>query len=106
MSESKQTPGQELSDLFYGLQITTKIMESLYTEYLQGIRSQEDFQMRWNSQSWLLASNLKTIKPLAEKFISEGYNKYEPSPNSPDTDRIIQSGSSSGLVEDAPLSPE
>jgi hypothetical protein len=90
MSEDrKQTYGEELNDMFYALQITTKIMESITKEHDEGIRDQTDFESRWQGQSELLCRNLAKIKPLVEKFISKGYDKFHhPSrglngPNSP-----------------------
>jgi hypothetical protein len=71
-----RTAGQELSDWFYGLQMTVKVMEGLMTEYEDGTRSKEDYESRFNANAHLLADNLKKVKPLTEKLISEGYNKY------------------------------
>lgn len=80
MSEDrKQTFGEELSDMFYALQITTKIMESITKEHDEGSRDQTDFESRWHGQSELLCRNLAKIKPLVEKFISKGYEKIYPS---------------------------
>ena len=76
--ERKQTYGEELSDMFYGLQITTKIMEGLTREHDEGKRDQLDFQSRWMSQSQLFVRNLAMIKPLVEKFISKGFDKFTP----------------------------
>jgi hypothetical protein len=77
MSEDrKQTYGEELSDMFYALQITTKIMEGITKEHSDGKREQQDFEMRWQGQSELLCRNLAKIKPLVEKFIHGGFNKF------------------------------
>lgn len=93
-----KTTGQELSDLFYGLQITTKIIEGLMTEHSQGLRDQGDYENRFHSQIWLLSSNLKNVKPLIEKLITEGYSKYEQNTNSSNTTGEIHTGGSSELV--------
>lgn len=71
-----RSPAQELSDWFYGLQMTVKVMEGLMTEYDNGTRSKEDYESRFNANAHLLADNLKKIKPLTEKLISDGYSKY------------------------------
>jgi hypothetical protein len=73
---SEKTLGEELSDMFYALQITTKIMEGITNEHDSGSRSQEDFEARWKGQSELLCRNLAKIKPLTEKFIYAGYSKF------------------------------
>jgi hypothetical protein len=78
--ERKQTYGEELSDLLYGLQITVKIMESINTEHNAGKRDQIDFEARWVSQTQLLLRNLAKVKPLVESFVSNGFNKFEPLP--------------------------
>lgn len=71
-----KTPAQELCDWFYGLQMTVKVMEGLMIEYENGTRSKEDYESRFNANAHLLADNLKIIKPLTEKLISDGYSKY------------------------------
>ena len=93
MSDTKQTPGQELSDLFYGLQITTKIIDGLIAEYNQGLRDQQDYESRFHSQIHLLTTNLKKIKPIAEKLISEGYSKYESSVSTDTSEQVHTEGS-------------
>lgn len=77
MEEQKKTPTHELSDLFYGLQISTKILDGLITEYEQGKRSQEDYETRFHNQIWVLTDNLKKIKPLVDGIVKDGYSKYE-----------------------------
>jgi hypothetical protein len=78
MSEDrKQTYGEELNDMFYALQITSKIMESITKEHDIGVRDQTDFESRWQGQSELLCRNLAKIKPLVEKFICKGYEKFQ-----------------------------
>jgi hypothetical protein len=72
-----RTPAQELCDWFYGLQMTVKVMEGLMIEYENGTRSKEDYENRFNANAHLLADNLKKIKPLTEKLISDGYSKYD-----------------------------
>jgi hypothetical protein len=76
MSEDKKTIGEELSDMFYALQITSKIMEGVTKEHDNGSRDQTDFESRWHSQSELICRNLAKIKPLVEKFIHSGYSKF------------------------------
>lgn len=93
MTDSKKTTGEELSDMFYALQITTKIMESVTVEHDSGSRAQDDFEMRWQSQSQLLCRNLAKIKPLVEKFISAGFSKY----SSPVGSTQIEEHPSAGL---------
>lgn len=78
--ERKQTYGEELCDLLYGLQITSKIMESINTEHNSGKRDQGDFESRWVSQSQLFLRNLAKVKPLVESFITNGFNKFTPPP--------------------------
>jgi len=101
-----KSPTQELSDLFYGLQITTKIIDGLITEHSQGLREQGDFENRFHSQIWLLSNNLKNIKPLVEKVITEGYSKYESSPISTNTTGEIHIGTSSNVVEGSQVQTE
>jgi hypothetical protein len=76
MTDVKKTTGEDLSDMFYALQITTKIMEGITKEHDSGSRTQDDFESRWQGQSELLCRNLAKIKPLVEKFIHEGYSKF------------------------------
>lgn len=71
-----RSSAQELSDWFYGLQCTVKVMEGLMTEYESGTRDKADYESRFNANAHLLAENLKNIKPLTEKLLLEGYNKY------------------------------
>lgn len=78
--ERKQTYGEELSDLLYGLQVTVKIMENITTEHDAGKRNQGDFESRWVSQSQLYLRNLAKVKPLVESFITNGFNKFTPLP--------------------------
>jgi len=72
----EKTPGQELSDLFYGLQMTVKILEGIMMEHSEGKRSQSDYESRVHSQSNLLNNNLKGVKPLVEKLFSEAYSRF------------------------------
>jgi hypothetical protein len=71
-----RTSAQELSDWFYGLQMTVKVMEGLMTEYESGTRDKADYEARFNANAHLLAENLKNVKPLTEKLLSDGYSKY------------------------------
>jgi hypothetical protein len=73
----EKTPGQELSDLFYGLQTTVKIFEGIMLEYNTGKRVQSDYESRIHSQSNLLANNLKNVKPLVEKLFADAYSKFK-----------------------------
>jgi hypothetical protein len=75
--EDKKTPGQELSDLFYGLQTTIKILEGIMLEHEQGKRTQSDYELRVHSQSILLNNNLKGVKPLVEKLFTEAYSRFK-----------------------------
>jgi hypothetical protein len=72
----EKTPGQELSDLFYGLQMTVKILEGIMVEHKEGKRDQSDYESRIHSQSNLLVNNLKQVKPLSERLISEAYDRF------------------------------
>jgi hypothetical protein len=72
----EKTPGQELSDLFYGLQMTVKILEGIMMEHSDGKRSQSDYESRVHSQSNLLNNNLKGVKPLVEKLFTEAYSRF------------------------------
>jgi hypothetical protein len=94
---ASRTAAQELSDWFYGLQMTVKVMEGLMIEYENGTRSKEDYESRFNANAHLLADNLKKIKPLTEKLISEGYSKYGRS-ECLDTESDVHSGGSDELV--------
>jgi hypothetical protein len=104
MTESK-TLGEELSDMFYALQITTKIMEGVTKEHDTGSRDQTDFESRWHSQSELLCRNLAKIKPMVEKFISSGYSKYASSVST-DTTKEVQPHPSAGLCGGTQLQGE
>ena len=79
-----RTSAQELSDWFYGLQCTVKVMEGLMGEYESGSRDKADYEARFNANAHLLAENLKNVKPLTEKLLSEGYSKYGRSEEVPD----------------------
>jgi len=72
----EKTPGQELSDLLYGLQMTVKILEGIISEHKAGNRTQSDYENRIHSQANLLNNNLKTIKPLTEKLFEEAYGRF------------------------------
>jgi len=72
----EKTPGQELSDLFYGLQMTVKILEGIMIEHKDGKREQSDYESRIHSQTNLLANNLKGIKPLTEKLFQEAFARF------------------------------
>ena len=72
----EKTPGQELSDLLYGLQMTVKILEGIINEHKDGKREQSDYESRIHSQSNLLANNLKGVKPLTEKLFQEAFARF------------------------------
>lgn len=72
----EKTPGQELSDLLFGLQMTVKILEGIVIEHKEGKREQTDYESRIHSQSNLLNTNLKGIKPLVEKLFTEAYSRF------------------------------
>lgn len=72
----EKTPGQELSDLLYGLQMTVKILENIIVEHKNGKRDQTDYEARIHSQSNLLNNNLKGVKPLVEKLFTEAYDRF------------------------------
>jgi hypothetical protein len=91
---STRTSGQELSDWFYGLQMTVKVMEGLMMEYETGTRDKMDYESRFNANAHLLAENLKNVKPLTEKLLSEGYSKYGRSSECLDTKGDVQSTAS------------
>jgi hypothetical protein len=72
----EKTPGQELSDLLYGLQMTVKILEGIINEHMEGKREQSDYESRIHSQSNLLNNNLKGVKPLVEKLFEQAYARF------------------------------
>jgi hypothetical protein len=96
---SDRTTAQELSDVFYGLQIIVKIIEGLSQEYDNGGRTQTDYEQRFHSQVGLLCKALGDVRPLAEKLISDGYTKYERRTNSPVSDSGVLVGGGGGLAE-------
>ena len=75
----EKTPGQKLSDLFYGLQMTVKILEGIMIEHADGKRDQSDYESRIHSQSNLLVNNLKNVKPLSERLIAEAFSRFSKS---------------------------
>lgn len=72
----EKSPGTELSDLLFGLQMTVKILDGIIMEHKDGKRDQFDYESRIHSQSNLLANNLKGIKPLVEKLFEEAYSRF------------------------------
>jgi len=76
----EKTPGQELSDLLYGLQMTVKILDGIMEEHKQGKRDQSDYESRIHSQSNLLNNNLKNVKPLTEKLFQEAFSRFNSKP--------------------------
>jgi hypothetical protein len=73
----EKTPGQELSDLLFGLQTTVKILEGIMDEHKAGKRDQFDYESRVHSQSNLLANNLKGVKPLVERLFTEAFSRFD-----------------------------
>jgi uncharacterized membrane protein len=94
----QKTPGQELSDLFYGLQMTVKILEGVINEHKEGKRDDSDYESRVRSQSNLLANNLKTVKPLVEKLFVEAYSRFNDSTISSVSKEDVQSKESENVV--------
>jgi len=74
----EKSSGQQLSDLLYGLQVTVKIFEGIMMEHEKGEREQSDYESRIYSQSMLLNTNLKLVKPLVEKLFTEAYSRFKP----------------------------
>lgn len=73
----ENSPGQQLSDLFYGLQMTVKILEGIMIEHKEGKRDQSDYESRIQSQSLLLANNLKNVKPLTERLFADAFARFK-----------------------------
>jgi len=73
----EKTPGQELSDLLFGLQMTVKILEGIMDEHKAGKRDQSDYEGRILSQSNLLANNLKGVKPLTERLFADAFSRFD-----------------------------
>jgi len=94
----EKTPGQELSDLLYGLQMTVKILEGIISEYKAGNRTQSDYESRIHSQANLLNNNLKNIKPLTEKLFIDAYSRFNESSVSSVSQEAIQSTGSEPVV--------
>lgn len=94
----EKSPGQELSDLLYGLQMTVKILEGIMTEHKEGKRDQADYESRIHSQSNLLNNNLKGVKPLVEKLFTEAYSRFHESPVSSVSKEDVQSKGSEAVV--------
>jgi hypothetical protein len=97
----EKSPGQELSDLFYGLQMTVKILEGIMNEHKEGKRDQTDYESRVHSQCNLLANNLKTVKPLTEKLFQEAYSRFNEGSVSSISQETIQSKESQAVVSEA-----
>ena len=97
----EKTPGQELSDLLFGLQMTVKILEGIVNEHKEGKRDQTDYESRIHSQSNLLNDNLKKIKPLVEKLFIEAYSRFDESSVSSVSKEAIQSKVGEEVVGEA-----
>ena len=97
----EKTPGQELSDLFYGLQMTVKILEGVINEHKEGKRDQTDYESRVHSQCNLLANNLKGVKPLTEKLFQEAYSRFNEGSVGSIPQETIQSKESQTVVSEA-----
>jgi hypothetical protein len=87
----ENTPGQELSDLLFGLQMTVKILDGIVTEHKQGKRDQTDYESRTHSQCNLLANKLKEVKPLVEKLFTEAYSRFNAGSVSSVSEKDVQS---------------
>jgi len=87
----EKSPGQELSDLLFGLQMTVKILEGMVNEHKEGKRDQSDYESRVHSQSNLLNNNLKLVKPAVEKLFKEAYGRFNESSVSSVSEETIQS---------------
>ena len=94
----EKTPGQELSDLLFGLQMTVKILDGIVNEHKEGKRDQSDYESRIHSQSNLLANKLKGIKPLVEKLFTEAYSRFNEGTVSSVSEEAIQSEVSEEVV--------
>lgn len=94
----EKTPGQALSDLLYGLQMTVKILDGIISEHKAGNRTQSDYESRIHSQANLLNDNLKNIKPLTEKLFVEAYSRFNESPVCSVPQEDVQSRSSETVV--------
>jgi hypothetical protein len=75
--EKENSPGQQLSDLFYGLQMTVKIFEGIMIEHKEGKRDQSDYESRIQSQIVLLANNLENVKPLTERLFADAFARFK-----------------------------
>jgi hypothetical protein len=80
--------------------MTVKVMEGLMNEYETGSRSKEDYESRFNANAHLLADNLKNVKPLTEKLLSDGYSKYGRS-ECVDTEEQVHSAGSDQVVNES-----
>ena len=96
-----KTPGQELSDLLFGLQMTVKILDGIIVEHKQGKRDQTDYESRMHSQCNLLANNLKGVKALVEKLFDEAYSRFNAGSVSSVSKEAIQSKVSEEVVSQA-----
>jgi len=56
--------------------MTVKILEGIMEEHKAGKRDQSDYENRIQSQSNLLANNLKGVKPLVEKLFQEAFSRF------------------------------
>ena len=103
---SGRTPAQELSDVFYGLQVIVKIIEGLSQEYDSGQRTQIDYEQRFHSQVGLLCKALGDVRPLAEKLISDGYNKYAKGSIGSVSESNLLTGGGGDVANEAQVSSE
>ena len=94
----EKSPAQHLCDILYALTIQVKYMDNLIEEHKKNMRSDDDFSMRFQSQSELLCSNLKQIKPTCESLIKIGYSRIEDARSKcANTENEVQSGESKEL---------
>ena len=64
--------GTQLSDLFHALQIRVRVLEELIQSTKAGLRTEADFKGRFVNQAWIMANELKKIKPLVDSMLEEG----------------------------------
>jgi hypothetical protein len=57
--------------------MTVKILEGIMMEHEKGEREQGDYESRVHSQSLLLNSNLKNVKPLVERLFVAAYSRFK-----------------------------
>lgn len=94
-----KTPAQNLCDILYALGIQVKFMEDLMNGLSSGMRTQQDFNIRFKGQTDLFLKNLKNVKPAVEALITEGYSKIDESSVSSDSTEQVQLRESDSVGE-------